>query len=620
MSVLGDDDQMVLHVSHDGLVMDGISMFLFFQAWWRAYEGAEPAGPELVFGDYVSALEEAAGSAPAQRSLRWWRERIDDLAPAPRTARKNLQVYISNLRRLVDDDGSGRLVHEAGGYRLHVDTDELDSLQFREAVRAGLRARHGGAARQAAQHFRHALRLWRGTPFAGLHHSQALAAEARKLDSQRLQVLEEWAETELEIGNYAAVADTLGEYAERHAQRERLRGAQMTALFRCGRRAEALEVFEDVRRKLAVSYGLVPTPALEELYQSMLSDQRVVRPLPAEPDTAAPETPQAVPRDLPDFVGRVEQLHELADVVRHGARQLVVVNGPAGVGKTALAVRLAHTQQHLFPDGRILLRMRAADGTPRPGTELVAELAALTGLGDRMAGHLEQDSFHWRAHMARHRTLLILDDAPDEAAVRPLVPDTGTVTVLVTSRRRMAGLADAHRVDVPCLTSAEAVELLSRIIGHRRTAADPAAADAVVTAVGRLPLAVRVGGLKLASTRLLPLRDFARRLAATRTVLDELVAGDLAVRSCIADSWYGMSRAHRADVSQLAALPVRVLTLQDAVATLSCPPDEARRRLESLVDSGALLSPEQAVTTRNICYELPALIRLYAREHVDTTS
>ncbi|MET8154446.1 transcriptional regulator [Actinoplanes sp. NPDC049668] len=526
-------------------------------------------------------------------------------AAAPRTARKNLQVYISNLRRLLDDRAD-RLVHEAGGYRLRVDADELDSLQFRALVRAARQAHHRGAALPAAQHFRHALRLWRGAPFAGLHRSHPLAAEARRLEGQHLQVLEEWAETELEIGNYAAVADALTEHAERHPQRERLRAAQMTALFRSGRQAEALQVFEDVRRQLAAAYGLQPTPALEKLYRSILAEQR------GHPRPAA--APQSLPQDLPDFVGRTEQLGEMTDVVRHSTRQVIVVTGPAGIGKTTLAVRLAHTLQHDFPGGRILLRMREPDGTPRTTVDLLAELAALTGLSDRMTGHPDQDSFHWRAWLGERRMLLMLDDAPDETAVRPLVHASGAATVVVTSRRRMTGLADAHRIDVPSLTCPEAVELLAQIIGRDRTTADPSAANAVVTAIGRLPLAVRIGGLKLAAMRLLPLREFAERLASSRTVLDELVAGDLAVRPRIADSWYGMSRAHRTDVSQLAALPAPSLTLQDAATTLSCPPDEARRRLESLVDTGALLSPEPTVTARSIRYELPALVRLYARE------
>nr|BFE74355.1 hypothetical protein GCM10020092_076560 [Actinoplanes digitatis] len=440
-----------------------------------------------------------------------------------------------------------------------------------------------------------------------------LAAEARRLEGQHLQVLEEWAETELEIGNCAAVADALTEHAERHPQRERLRAAQMTALFRCGRQAEALQVFEDVRRQLAEAYGLQPTPALEKLYRSILAEQRGhLRPAAAPP-------PQSLPNDLPDFVGRAEQLGEITDVVRHSTRQVIVVTGPAGIGKTTLAVRLAHTLQHDFPGGRILLRMREPDGTPRATVDLLAELAALTGLTDRMTGHPDQDSFHWRAWLGERRVLLMLDDAPDETAVRPLVPGAGPATVVVTSRRRMAGLADAHRIDVPSLTCAEAVDLLSQIIGRDRTTADPSAANAVVTAIGRLPLAVRIGGLKLAAMRLLPLRDFAERLASSRTVLDELVVerprGTPPASPTAGTGCPGRTAPTSANWPPCLAPS---LTLQDAATTLSCPPDEARRRLESLVDTGALLSPEPAVTARSIRYELPALVRLYARECVPT--
>jgi DNA-binding SARP family transcriptional activator len=526
----------------------------------------------------------------------------------PRTARKNLQVYVCNVRRLLEDGiGAGcRLVHDVDGYLLRVAPDELDSLRFRQLARAGRDARRAGALTPAAQSFRQALRLWRGAPFAGLHRSAALAAEADRLTTQHLQVFEDWAETELELGNCATVADGVADLAERHPKRERLRAAQMTALFRCGRQTEALQVFEEVRRQLAADYGLQPTPALEALYRSMLADRRH--------RSVTSAVPQALPHDLPDFVGRREQKAEVTEAVRHGADRVVVLSGPAGVGKTVLAVHLAHRLTNDFPDGRILLRMRDGDGTPRPPADILAELAALTGLTDRMTGHPAQDSGIWRTWLDRHRILLVLDDAVDEAAVRPLIPAEGGSAVLVTARRRMAGLASAHRVDVPCLAPAEAVELLARIVGAERVDADRAAAYDVVTATGMLPLAVRVGGLKLATMRYLPLREYADRLAATRTVLDELVAGDLAVRPRIADSWYGMSAAHRTDVSRLASLPAPVLTLEDAATTLACPPDEARRRLEALIDTGAILSPQPEVTADAVRYELPALVRLYARE------
>ena len=526
---------------------------------------------------------------------------------APRTARKNLQVYVCNLRRLLHDTGAGdRLVFDNDGYLIRVAPDELDSLHFLRLARAGRDARRAGALEPAARLARQALRLWRGTPFAGLHRSPALAAEAERLTGKRLQVFEDWAETELELGNYDVVADDIADLAERHPERERLRAAQMTALFRSGRQTEALEVFEDVRRRLATEYGLQPTPALDALYRSMLADRR------SRTTTSAP--PHTLPHDLADFVGRDAQTAEITDLLRHGAERLVVLSGPAGVGKTTLAVHLAGRLPQEFPDGRILLRMRDGDGAPRPTADLLAELGAMTGLTARMTGLPAQDSAVWRTWLHRRRVLLVLDDAVDEATLRPLLPAEGRSAVLVTARRRMSGLAAAHRVDVPCFAPAEAVELLACVIGADRVDADRAAAYDVVAATGMLPLAVRVGGLKLAAMRYLPLRDYADRLAEGRTVLDELVAGDLAVRPRIADSWYGMSAAHRTDVSRLAELPGSVLTLEEAAGILACPPDEARRRLESLIDTGAILSPCPEPATRNVRYELPAMIRLFARE------
>jgi hypothetical protein len=281
-------------------------------------------------------------------------------------------------------------------------------------------------------------------------------------------------------------------------------------------------------------------------------------------------------------------------------------------------VHAAHRLRGDFPDGRILVRMRDVDGRPRCSTDILAELAGLTGLSPQLTGHVEHDSGVWLSWLHRRRLLLVLDDVVEEAAVRLVAPYEGGSAALVTARRRLTGLAGAVRIDVPCLSHPEAVELLAAIIGPERVAADRPAACDVVTATGRLPLAVRVGGLKLAAMPYLGLREYADRLIRTPTVLDELVAGDLAVRPRIADSWYGLSHAHRTDVSRLASLPEPVLTLEDAASTLACPPEEARRRLESLIDTGAVQFAKPEVAARPVRYELPALVRLYARELAPT--
>ncbi|ASW55630.1 AfsR/SARP family transcriptional regulator [Plantactinospora sp. KBS50] len=461
----------------------------------------------------------------------------------PRSARKNLQVYVSNLRRLLDlrAGAADRLVHENGGYRLRVTAKELDSLYFRELITAGRNARIGGATVPAVQHFRQAFKLWRDTPFTGLHRSPVLAAEAQRLIGRRLQAFEDWAELELELGNNAVVADTVSELAERYPQRERLRAAQMTALYRCGRQTEALQVFEEVRRQLATEYGLPPTPTLQEAYDAMIAERhhRGAAPAGTGPTAAGLATGHAVaaaavlPPPAGHFVGRDQQLAKAAELLRGRTRPLIVLAGAAGIGKTALAVHLAHQSERAYPDGRLLVRMRDGDGRPRPTREILAQLCEWCGR--RPTGDPEQDLRAWRRWVGQRRVLLIFDHV-DGDDLGPLLPTEGTSAVLVTTRRPVAVPPHADRIDVPCLAPSEAVDLLAHVVGSERVERDRAAAYDVVAGTGLLPLAVHVGGLKLATMRFLSLRDYADRLAAGPPVLDQLT--DDGSGRPYADSWY----------------------------------------------------------------------------------
>ncbi|MFF3627854.1 BTAD domain-containing putative transcriptional regulator [Streptomyces sp. NPDC002164] len=576
----------------------------------------------------------------------------------PRTARKNLQVYVSSARSLLgarcsggpDGDDRERLVHSCGGYVLRVGEEELDSLRFRSLAAAGRRAADEGDPSAAAGLLRQALDLWQGPPLHGLCDSPEVAAEAERLEARCLTVHEDWAETEISLGRASAVVDGLRDLAERHPLRERIRTAWMDALHRTGRRAEALAVYDDYRQSLARELGLEPGAAIAARHRAILTGRdagarpgsasgagsrppaasghaSAPTPVPGQEKgkgaTPAPATapvpvsrpaPPALPAVLPDFTGRGEQLRELLDVLDGESGRVVVVTGAAGTGKTALAVRAARLLAERYPDGLIHLRVRDERGVVRPPSELIAELVRRT-TGVTHPAEPVPDAEQWRHWSAGHRSLVVLDDVPDEGTVRELLPGTGRGSFVLTARGQLAGLAPVHRMALPPLAPAEALELLGRLIGPGRVGLDRAAALRIAESCGYLPLAVRVSGMRLAVMRHLPLAEYAERLADPDGALDELVAGDVSVRARLASGWQDLSSGSRPALARLArTVHEGPFTLPEATAAFGCDERRALRTVESLIAAGAVTCPSGEVTAHAVLYELPRLTALYARE------
>lgn len=549
---------------------------------------------------------------------------------APRTARKNLQVYISALRRLLDDAGlTDRLALRPGGYVLGLADVELDSLRFQSLVRAGRRAAAHGELARAAALLRAALDLWQGPPLPELRCSRTVHDEAERLALRYPPVYEDWAETELRLGRPVRVAETVADLVELHPERERLRAAQMQALFRLGRQTEALAAYEELRQHLAAEFGLEPSPVLAAQYYSILTGTsaeptgRVQKP--AEP-ARTPVPSLLLPRELPDFVGREQEVSGLLAALdtgpdNPGRCRLAVLTGPVGVGKTVTAVRVAHRLAARYPDGCLLVRMRDDNGRIRPLRLVLARLERAGGYaaGAPCTPTAEEEpgakrAAEWRAWLECSRALVVLDDAVDEAQVRPLVPTAGGSAVLVTACGQLAGLPGACRFHLGPLDTPDALRLLGEIIGAERLAADRLSAERIADATGGLPLALRVGGLKLAALRHLPLGEYAARLEHTPGLLDELSAGDLAVRPQLADYWRGLATARQSALARLCMLPADGFTLDRAAVALGCELFAARADLESLMDAGAIAVPDHEVTSHRAWYQLPRVLWAYARE------
>ncbi|MDX2560760.1 BTAD domain-containing putative transcriptional regulator [Streptomyces sp. TX20-6-3] len=566
----------------------------------------------------------------------------------PRTARKNIQVYVSALRALFGPDDREardrpRLTHTGGGYVLRATEEELDLLRFRSLVRAA----EGQAPQEAARLLRQALDLWQGPPLGDdLRQSPTLAEEAERLRLRHVTAYESWAEAELELGGAPAVVEGLRDLVERHPLRERLRSAWMRALSGSGRQPEALAVYDDYRQLLARELGLEPSGAMVARYRAILAGDTCGAgagtaggPPGGRPAAAPPRATVLLPPDLVDFTGHGDELQDVLDLLESGggsggtggsgggggtggsggsgrsggagageAGHVVLLSGPAGSGKTTLAVRAAHLLGGRFPEERLFVSLRDAEGRARPLPAVLAELGERSG----RTGPWTPEA--WREWLARHRVLVILDDVPEERAVRALLPCGGQGRVLLTARGQLGGLAPVHRIAVPPLDTAEAVQLLAGLVGPRRVRADREAALRIVRACGGSPLAVRVSGMRLAVLRHVPLREFADRLTDPTGALDELTAGDVSVRQRLAHGWETLPADRGRDAGRLATgTGDGPFGLAEAAEALGCDERHAVRVVEALIDAGMVTSPGGEVTAHAARYDMPHLIRLYAR-------
>ncbi|RAY11006.1 AfsR family transcriptional regulator [Actinomadura craniellae] len=538
----------------------------------------------------------------------------------PARATGTLRTYASRLRRALEADRSRPeiLVSAGDGYALRVPANALDSAVFEEHVAAAARARAGGDPAAAVDLLRAADGMWAGTPLAGLPGPYAEAQRIR-LGERRLAALRTRLETELELGRHTTVVEELTALVDEHPLHEPLRRLLMLALYRGGRRAEALGVFSAAERVLGEELGVGPDPELADLHRRILrGDPGLAAParpagppgLPAPP----PAPPAQLPSDVPDFTGRAEIAARLRADLAAGpgegsqATRTVLLSGIGGVGKSALAVHVAHAVRDHFPDGQLYTDLRGAGDDPADPAEVLAGFLRALGVAETTipAGRQERAAL-FRSRLAGRRVLVLLDDARDAAQVRPLLPGTPSCAVLVTGRARTTGLALSRQVDLDALAPGEAVALLARIAGADRVAAEPDAAGQVAAACGFLPLAVRIAAARLAARPAWRLARFAERLARERNRLAELRAGDLAVTASFRLG-YDQLAPDLARAFRLLALPEGPgISLPAAAALLDLPADDAGILVESLVDLGLL---ESSQPDR---YRYHDLLRLFAR-------
>ncbi|MFH8386864.1 BTAD domain-containing putative transcriptional regulator [Kitasatospora sp. NPDC018058] len=537
---------------------------------------------------------------------------------APPSVGAVVRNHISRLRAAIGADGV--LVSRAGGYALELADRGLDAAEFDLLADTAARHQGRGEAAAAVGRYREALALWTGTALSGVPGPYA-ERQRERLTGRRLTVLENCLELELGLGGHARVVEELTALCAEYPLRESLRGLLMTALYRTGRQAEALEAFADARRVLAGELGVQPGPDLWRLQRRILCADPELAPLSTAAGAPASGTAHeplsragvVVPAQLPagagDFTGRGAEVelvvNALTGDIPSGA-VVVAVSGVVGVGKTTLAVRAARTIRAAFADGQLYADLHGTRSEPgEPAGILAGFLRALGVPAQAIPEQSVERAELYRAVLAGRRVLVVLDGARDEDQVRPLLPGGSSCAVLVTSRARLTGLGPSLAVHLGRLAPQEAVEFLSAVAGRSRIAAEPAAAGDIAAACGHLPLALRIAATRLVARPAWSIAAFAARLRDENRRLSELRVGDLAVETELRLGYQRLPAELADAFLRLAVLPD--CSLRAAGAVLGLAEDTVGGILERLVDAGMLDPPVHGR------YRFHDVIRLFAR-------
>jgi DNA-binding SARP family transcriptional activator/tetratricopeptide (TPR) repeat protein len=475
-------------------------------------------------------------SKDAAMEVLWERE-------LPPSAAGILHTYISRLRSLL---GTETLLRDSSGYRLRLTAGQLDIQSFRHLVS---QARRAAAPEDACRLYQEAVALWRGDPLEDvptLHGHPKLTA----LRDEHAAAVREFAELADALGWHEKVLPHLKALTTSSPLDEKSHAALMTALAGSGQQARALRVYEDLRQRLDEELGVLPGPDLRAAHARVLKQEI---PAPAENSR---RLPFQLPAALADFTGRRAELDRLIGALTkadsYPGVPVVAISGSPGIGKTALALYAAHQARDRFQDGQFWVQLAGSSARPRdPGDALGEMLRALGVPGPAIPDSGTERAVALRSALADRKVMVVADDAASAAQVRPLLPGASGCALIVTSRMQLDGLDGATLLPLDAMTSAEATDLLSRIVGPERVSAEPDAASELAEACGAMPLALRIAGAKLAARPSWPVSAMASKLtrSRSRSRLGELDAGELSVRASISSAYAALpersSRAFR---------------------------------------------------------------------------
>lgn len=510
---------------------------------------------------------------PVDKLLKWaWPQD----KPAPANPGPTFHTYATRIRRALERLPSPPKLRAAqGGYRLEVDRSSIDFHRFRDLIAEARACAETDSAR-VIDLVERAVWLWRGVPLADLASEPARAFRERLLHNEWLAAHALRARALIELERYDEAVAALDELLTDYPNDVDLARLRLTALYGWGRIPEATRFYIATRKRLRDD-GEDHAAELLRHHHSGLAGSR----LPNAPQPIL--VPHQLRHDLPDFVGRCEELAALDDAA-DGQTGVVLLEGPGGVGKTALAVHWAHSVRSRFPDGELMVDLCGFSerGAVVEPTVVVDDfLIALGQPPDHSLDHRQRAQLLSRL-LAGRRTLVILDNARDTDHVRELVTLLSSCMVLVTSRQRLSQLrtaTGARRVAVRPMSPAESAELLSM-----HTSAPIRDEHRLVELCDGLPLMITVLADELVGKSATQLDEFATRLNRRKLLMSvgEHGEGRPPGDACFSSSYRALGVPERRLFRLLALHPGPDMSVDVAYACDGRSPAQTMRSLLTL--------------------------------------
>jgi DNA-binding SARP family transcriptional activator/DNA polymerase III delta prime subunit len=539
---------------------------------------------------------------------------------APASAVNVLHKYIGSLRRLLEPALQTRqpgnlIVRRGNAYVCTPPPAVLDLAVFRERLAEARACAGRGEADHALDLYIAAIELWSGSTCEGLAEGVSASADFSAVNMEFFNACRSAAEMALNLGQAQRALPSLRLASRLDPLHEPLHASLMSSLDALGERAEALAVFDGVRRRLADELGIDPGQVLQSAHRRVLNpppSEAATLPAPAEHAAGRPDdrVVTAEPYRVADFSGRLTELDAIRSFVTDPRSQrsasALLITGPPGVGKTTTSLEALHGAPS--SGARLFVNLHGFDPEPLTPLQILRALLAQVYRGEEPPGSLDEASAAWRAVASATPVVVLLDNASSESQIRPVLAVDGAITVIVTSRRTLPGLEATERIALGPLPRGESEEMLATLIPESRRPG--ANLTALAEMCGDFPLALRIAGARIASRPQWSVEDFIERLGDERNRLQQLVAGDLAVETAFSLSYHSLHPTARQLFRSLSLLHDAAFSAEMAAAIDDLDPLICRDQLDSLADLGLL------DIVRGDRYRIHDLLRLYAGDRL----